>query len=260
MTNTKQTRDERQTTTATRERNGTSLGELREALRRGQTTGNQSLARVGSDDPDPSGTSGTPVVVRAVRVPRGTFHVSISDLKRQLRTGTVRVGPNGLEDANSPSSQQQPQRPPQSTPGAAVRVPKGTFHGSVLDRLRRLVGEPAGHIEEFVAAAPYAEFVGEIDGELVWTEWVTDPVTGAQVQLAYSTDDDGETAEAYCIDPNMEGHGEDVHDCHCYPDGRLCTDQHNVVRTLVEKRARAILWVTGFCQYLKTGNFKLDEA
>ena len=43
----------------------------------------------------------------------------------------------------------------------------------------------------------------------------------------------------------MDGHREDGHLTHCYDDGRLCTDLHGVRRTLVEKRARAILWVTG---------------
>jgi len=187
----------------------------------------------------------------AIRVPKGTFHISIDELKRQLRKQKVGVGQGGLQSGSGSGSQQgQPGPAPSpstnNSPPGAIRVPKGTFHKD--------------YICEFEEAAPFASYHGVIDGEQVWTEWIADPVTGAQVQLAYTTRDKGRSAEAWCIEPNMQDHEEDMHDCHCYEDGRLCTDLHGVRRTLLQKRARAVLWVTGFCQYLLCGRFQVDEV
>lgn len=194
----------------------------------------------------------------AVVVPRGTFHISIRELKRQLREGKVQAGPSGIQvssdSAAVPNGERQAPEP--RSKGATV-VPKGTFHWQSGTGLEP---KDSPWISEFLEGAPNVQYAGTVNGAQVWTEWVTDPVTGVSVQLAYSTKNEGRTAEAWCIDPSMEGHSEGVHDCHCYGDGRLCTDLHHVNRTLAEKRARALLWVIGFCQYLKTGRFSVDEV
>ena len=57
----------------------------------------------------------------------------------------------------------------------------------------------------------------------------------------------------------MRNHTLGTHTVHCYEDGRLCTDDHSVIRNLPEKRARAVLWVSGFANYLKEGRFAVDS-
>jgi hypothetical protein len=118
---------------------------------------------------------------------------------------------------------------------------------------------PSGPIEQFLSDAPLASYAGVVDGQHTWFENVTDPVTGVGVVLAYTTPNDGATAEAYCIDPDMRNHTLDVGTIHCYGDGRLCTDNHGVIRNLPEKRARAVLWVSGFANYLREGRFAVDS-
>ena len=200
-----------------------SIEELRRQVSQGRVgVGNQGLA--------PTSTAAD----IATKVPKGTFHITIEELRRQVSQGRVGAGSQGLTPASSSS-------------GSATKVPKGTFC--------------ARHIREFEHAAPNARYVGE-DPRLgpMWMETVADAVTGVPITLAYTTNNGGRTAEAWCIDPDMNGHSEDLHACHCYGDGRVCTDLVGVRRTLAEKRARAILWVSGFVNYLREGRFRLDDA
>ena len=219
-----------------------SLEELRRKLReREVVVDGDGLRTEGGQPPPPD--------QPAVKVPKGTFHISLEELRRKLREREVVVDGDGIRtDDGQPPEEDRP----------AVRVPKGTFHSGVFQRLGAFFSGQ-DQLAEFARVAPRAQYVGEFDGQHTWTEWVRDPVTGVAVQLAYTTGDRGATAEAWCLDPPMDGHGEDMHLTHCYGNGRLCTDLHGVQRTLVEKRARAILWVTGFCQYLQTGNFAIDQ-
>jgi len=223
----------------------------------------------------------------ATKVPEGTFHVSLDELRNQVRSGKLEAGPNGLSES-------------QQKTGSATKVPKGTFHcvkvihsaqlpvskdvrpylefheiddakvkTSEMDlpfkgatkvppgTFHGLLNDP---IAQFKRDAPQAVYMGAgPDGEL-WVETVVDPVTGLSVKLAYTTEDQGKTAAAWCLEPDMKGHTENVHNCHCYSSGEVCTDQHGVIRNLPEKRARALLWVTGFANYLKTGNFAIDRT
>jgi hypothetical protein len=167
----------------------------------------------------------------ATKVPKGTFHVSIEDLRRQVQQGRVEAGPRGLQ--------------PESPGSGATKVPPGTFHVSTID--------------EFQRSAPEAQYVGGGPDGDIWVESITDPVTGITVTIAFTSNDGGRTARAWCIDPDMRGHRENVHACHCYDTGEVCTDLHGVRRNLAEKRARAVLWVSGFANYLREGRFALDQ-
>jgi len=235
------------------------LDELRRALRQAEgAEGARPPAVCAANAPAPAAES---PALPAVRVPPGTFHISIEELKRQLRQGNVQAGPNGIRVAPPSSSGTASASAPAAPQISAVVVPKGTFHeGQQADAFYAPPYPLTSQIREFVDSAPEAVFAGKIRNELVWTEWVTDPVTGARVHLAYATSNGGRTAEAYCIDPDMQDHGESTHSCHCHPDGSLCTDLPGIRRTLSQKRARALLWVSGFCQYLKTGRFHVDEV
>lgn len=170
---------------------------------------------------------------KATKVPKGTFHVSIDELRRQVKKGRIEAGPQGLKERRRFFNRK------------ATKVPKGTFHQNPIAKFER--------------DAPNAEYMGRGEDGDVWVEDVTDPVTGIAMTLAYTTNDGGRTAKAWCIDPDMKGHNESVHACHCYTSGEICTDLHGVHRSLPEKRARAVLWVTGFANYLREGRFRLDE-
>ena len=215
---------------------------------------------------------------QSVKVPRGTFHANINDLRQQLLNGKLEPGSNGLQlatrqDIPVPANRQpltptgfeetSPMSHDEARDRPSVMVPKGTFHGFFSSITRNFEGAGKNDddpISSFAQHAPNATYGGKIGGEHVWTEWIQDPVTGARIQLAYTSSDGGHTAESWCIEPNMQNHSEDQHKCHCYHDGRICTDLHGVKRNLIEKRARSIIWVTGFCQYLLTGNFLVDEV
>ena len=110
-------------------------------------------------------------------------------------------------------------------------------------------------IRQFERQAPNAVYLGNDSRGKMWVETIVDEVHSIPIKLAYVTVDEGETAEAYCIEPDMRNHDLDSSKCHCYSDGKLCTDQYLVTRTLAEKRARSILWVTGFVEFLRTGKF-----
>ena len=156
---------------------------------------------------------------------------------------------------------------------AATKIPPGQFHGlfswlfgrggasesSPVHSAPAGTSAPSRHIAQFLSDAPLASYAGVIDGQETWFEHVTDPVTGVGVVLAYTTSNNGATAEAYCVDPDMRNHTLGIHTIHCFEDGRLCTDDHSVIRNLPEKRARAVLWVSGFANYLKEGRFAVDS-
>lgn len=129
-------------------------------------------------------------------------------------------------------------------------IPRGTFHYNNTPE-----------IVQFKECAPNAIYAGNCvaDGD-IWIEEVIDEVSGFNVSIAYTTLDDGKTAKAWCVNPSMKNHNEDPHACHCYKNGEICTDQHGVRRNLAEKRARAILWVSGYINYLKEGVFAIDQA
>ncbi len=115
-------------------------------------------------------------------------------------------------------------------------------------------------ISQFNNDSPFAQYMGEQNGEKVWIEKIQEPVTGIEVTLAYTTSDNGKTSEAYCIDPDMRDHDMDEHKTHLYKNARICTDLPNITRNLPEKRARAILWLSGFANYLKEGVFVIDQV
>ncbi len=167
-------------------------------------------------------------------IPQGAFCVTVEELKKQLSRGTINAGNSGLVSGGS---------------AKGIKIPEGTFHFNETPE-----------IAKFVKLAPNAIYVGKcVEGDL-WVEEVIDEVSNFTITIAYTSADGGKNAKAWCVNPDMRNHNEDSHSCHCYKNGEICTDQHGVRRNLVEKRARAVLWITGYINYLKEGVFAIDQA
>ncbi|HPG58623.1 MAG TPA: hypothetical protein PKW98_12470 [Candidatus Wallbacteria bacterium] len=166
-------------------------------------------------------------------IPRGSFCITVEELKNQLKNGAVNAGTDGI-----------------TTRGAGgIKIPKGTFHFNETPE-----------IAQFKEFAPNAIYVGKCSEGDLWVEEVIDEVSDFTITIAYTSADGGKNARAWCVNPDMRNHKEDPHSCHCYSNGEICTDQHGVRRNLAEKRARAVLWVTGYINYLKEGVFAIDKV
>jgi hypothetical protein len=67
---------------------------------------------------------------------------------------------------------------------------------------------------------------------------------------------DGSAYQVKVVSPDVE-EGLSPHDCHLFPDGRVCLGDHagGGMPTLEEAYARSVVWCNGFSVYLQRGRF-----
>jgi hypothetical protein len=93
----------------------------------------------------------------------------------------------------------------------------------------------------------------KVDGARGWLYPIRSELGDAYELFAYF---DGSAYQVKVVSPDVED-GLSPHECHVFPDGRICLGDvaGGGMPSLEEAYARSVVWCNGFSVYVKTGRF-----